>query len=77
MAGEKEHTLMSMYHEVIEALSLLVQTLDKLGIVYYIGGSVSSAIHGPLAEHRMLTSLLLCSSIRFTLLCRLSKATII
>jgi hypothetical protein len=37
---------MSMYHEVIEALSLLVQTLDKLGIVYYIGGSVSSAIHG-------------------------------
>ena len=37
---------MSMYHEVIEALSLLVQTLDHLGIVYYIGGSVSSAIHG-------------------------------
>ena len=35
---------MSMYHEVIEALSLLVQTLDKLGIVYYIGGSVSIAI---------------------------------
>jgi len=35
-----------MYHEVIEALSLLVQTLDHLGIVYYIGGSVSSAIHG-------------------------------
>jgi hypothetical protein len=25
---------MSMYHEVIEALSLLVQTLDKLGIVW-------------------------------------------
>ena len=37
---------MSIYHEVIEALSLLVQTLDHLGIVYYIGGSVSSAIHG-------------------------------
>ncbi len=39
---------MSMYHEVIEALSLLVQTLDQLGVVYYIGGSVSSAIHGTL-----------------------------
>ncbi len=37
---------MSMYHEVIEALSLLVQTLEQLGIMYYIGGSVSSAIHG-------------------------------
>src|SRR5947209_8779050 len=37
---------MSMYHEVIEALSLLVQALDQLGIVYYIGGSVSSSIHG-------------------------------
>lgn len=37
---------MSMYHEVIEALSLVVQTLDRMGIVYYIGGSVSSAIHG-------------------------------
>jgi hypothetical protein len=37
---------MSMYHEVIEALSLLVQILDQLGVVYYIGGSVSSAIHG-------------------------------
>jgi hypothetical protein len=44
VAGEEEHTAMSMYHEVIEALSLLVQTLDKLGIVYYIGGSVSIAI---------------------------------
>ena len=37
---------MSMFHEIIEALSLLVQTLDHLGIVYYIDGSVSSAIHG-------------------------------
>jgi hypothetical protein len=35
-----------MYHEVIEALSLLVQALDQLGIVYYIGGSISSSIHG-------------------------------
>ena len=72
---------MSMYHEVIEALSLLVQTLDQLGIVYYIGGSVSSAIHGTPRRTQdvdvILTSSLLCSSIRFTLLCRPSKATII
>lgn len=37
---------MSMYHEVIEALTPLVEALDQLGIVYYIGGSVSSSLHG-------------------------------
>ena len=37
---------MSMYHDVMEALTPLVEALEQLGIVYYIGGSVSSSLHG-------------------------------
>jgi hypothetical protein len=37
---------MSIYHEVSEALAPLVQAFNQLGIVYYIGGSVSSSLHG-------------------------------
>lgn len=37
---------MSMYHEVMEALTPLVEAFDQLGITYYIGGSVSSSLHG-------------------------------
>jgi hypothetical protein len=37
---------MSLYHDVIEALTPLVETFERLGIVYYIGGSVSSSLHG-------------------------------
>ncbi|GHO65108.1 hypothetical protein KSC_040000 [Ktedonobacter sp. SOSP1-52] len=37
---------MAMYGDVIEALSPLIQAFDQLGIFYYIGGSVSSSVHG-------------------------------
>jgi hypothetical protein len=37
---------MSLYHEVIEALTPLIQAFDQLGVSYYIGGSVSSSLHG-------------------------------
>jgi len=37
---------MSLYHDVIEALTPLVEAFDRLGITYYIGGSVSSSLHG-------------------------------
>lgn len=37
---------MSLYHDVIEALTPLVEAFDHLGIAYYIGGSVSSSLHG-------------------------------
>jgi hypothetical protein len=37
---------MSLYHEIVEALLPLVSVFEQLGIVYYIGGSVSSSIHG-------------------------------
>lgn len=37
---------MSLYRDVMEALTPLVEALDQLGILYYIGGSVSSSIHG-------------------------------
>jgi len=37
---------MSMYHDVMEALTPLVDALEQLGIAYYIGGSVSSSLHG-------------------------------
>jgi hypothetical protein len=37
---------MSMYHEVMEALTSLVEAFEQLGIAYYIGGSVSSSLHG-------------------------------
>jgi hypothetical protein len=37
---------MSLYHEIVEALVPLVSVFELHGIVYYIGGSVSSSIHG-------------------------------
>jgi hypothetical protein len=37
---------MSMYHDVMEALTPLVDAFEQLGIAYYIGGSVSSSLHG-------------------------------
>jgi hypothetical protein len=37
---------MSLYHEVMEALTPLVEAFERLGITYYIGGSVSSSLHG-------------------------------
>jgi hypothetical protein len=35
-----------MYHDVMEALTPLVDAFEQLGIAYYIGGSVSSSLHG-------------------------------
>ena len=46
---------MSLYHDVMEALNPLVEVFDQLGIVYYIGGSVSSSLHGQAVNHRMWT----------------------
>src|SRR5450432_258053 len=43
---ERNGLAMSLYHEVIEALLPLIQAFDQLGISYYIGGSVSSSLHG-------------------------------
>lgn len=37
---------MSFYDGIIEALTPLLEVFDQLGILYYIGGSVSSSIHG-------------------------------
>ncbi|HET8850915.1 MAG TPA: hypothetical protein VFN02_00160 [Ktedonobacteraceae bacterium] len=37
---------MSLYHEIVEALVPLVNEFEQHGIVYYIGGSVSSSLHG-------------------------------
>lgn len=37
---------MSLYHDVIEALTPLVEAFERLGILYYIGGSVSSSLYG-------------------------------
>ena len=37
---------MSIYHEIIEALNPLINAFDQIGIFYYIGGSVSSSLHG-------------------------------
>jgi hypothetical protein len=42
----RKRSLMSMYHEVMEALTPLVEAFEQLGITYYIGGSVSSSLHG-------------------------------
>jgi len=36
----------SLYHEILEALTPLVEVFDQLGIPYYIGGSVASSLHG-------------------------------
>ncbi len=46
---------MSLYHDVIEALTPLVEAFDRLGITYYIGGSVSSSLHGLARQPRMWT----------------------
>ena len=35
-----------MNPEFTQALKLLVKTLEKLGISYYVGGSVASSTHG-------------------------------
>jgi len=43
---ERNRLPISMYHDVIEALTPLVEAFDQLGIAYYIGGSVSSSLHG-------------------------------
>ena len=43
---ERNEAEMSLYHDVIEALIPLIQACDQLGIIYYIGGSVSSSLHG-------------------------------
>jgi hypothetical protein len=37
---------MSLYHEVMEALTPLIEAFERLGITYYVGGSVSSSLHG-------------------------------
>lgn len=37
---------MSMYHDVMEALTPLVEAFEQLGIAHYIGGPVSSSLHG-------------------------------
>jgi hypothetical protein len=37
---------MSLYHEIVEALLPLVSVFEQYGIMYYIGGSVSSSVHG-------------------------------
>jgi hypothetical protein len=37
---------MSLYHEVMEALTPLIEAFERLGITYYIGGLVSSSLHG-------------------------------
>jgi hypothetical protein len=37
---------MSLYHELLEALNPLITALNENKISYYIGGSVSSSIHG-------------------------------
>src|SRR5579885_3075040 len=42
----RKRSLMSLYHEVMEALTPLIEAFERLGITYYIGGSVSSSLHG-------------------------------
>ena len=37
---------MSLHHSVVEALAPLIEAFKQLGIPYYIGGSVSSSVHG-------------------------------
>lgn len=37
---------MALYHAIIEALDPLIDAFEQFGIQYYIGGSVSSSIHG-------------------------------
>jgi hypothetical protein len=37
---------MEIYDKIIEALNSLIHAFDQLGIFYYIGGSVSSSLHG-------------------------------
>ncbi len=37
---------MSLHHSIVEALAPLIEAFEQLGITYYIGGSVSSSVHG-------------------------------
>ncbi len=37
---------MSLHHSVVEALAPLIEAFEQLSIPYYIGGSVSSSVHG-------------------------------
>ncbi len=46
---------MSLYHDVIEALTPLVEAFDKLGIVYYIGGSALRWEDAPLNASGMIS----------------------
>jgi hypothetical protein len=39
---ERNTPPMSLYHDVMEALTPLIEAFERLGITYYIGGSVSS-----------------------------------
>lgn len=32
--------------EIIQALTPLIEAFERLGIAYYIGGSVASSVHG-------------------------------
>ena len=43
---ERNRLPISLYHEGIEALTPLVDAFEQLGIAYYIGGSMSSSLHG-------------------------------
>jgi len=43
---ERNRPSMSLYHDVVEALTPLIEAFERLGITYYIGGSVSSSLHG-------------------------------
>jgi hypothetical protein len=40
------YLFMSIYHEIIGALNPLINAFEQIGILYYIGGSVSSSLHG-------------------------------
>jgi hypothetical protein len=35
---------MALYHTIVEALTPLIKAFNQLGIMYYIGGSVSSVM---------------------------------
>src|SRR6266704_2497352 len=43
---ERNRPPMSLYHDVMEARTPLIEAFGPLGITYYIGGSVSSSLHG-------------------------------
>ena len=41
---------MSLHHSVVEALAPLIEAFEQLSIPYYIGGSVSSSVHGTVRQ---------------------------